>query len=211
MNVKSSRFQYEYRKSASKLHKRVGDLLRESTLFSGYESYQEYPVNKVNTSYPDGSHHFDWVIPMLKIVFECHGKQHYESVAFDGDVEKSIDAFKALKLRDEAKKLAALEAGYSYVEIPYTALKDLDEDWLVNAISNAETQQTSPLKKKEKETQKKQKTAKQLEFEHQQSERNKELRRQYLQSEQHKEQLRKARSLQQEQYKKFKERNKHNA
>jgi hypothetical protein len=132
--MKNSRFQFEYRASASKLHRAVGEILRNSDIFANYEIYQEYPVDRVNENYNDSSHHFDWVIPKLFLVLECHGKQHYVATAFDGDLEKASENFRSLKERDEAKKLAALRANYNYVVIPYHAEKKLTEEKLLEYI-----------------------------------------------------------------------------
>ena len=117
--AKDSRFKYEYRKNASKLHKAVGGLLRNHPTFKHKPSFQEYPVNKVNPKYPNGSHKFDWVIPQLKLVIECHGIQHYECQTFGADVVDAIDSFVEIKRRDEQKKEAALNAGWLYVVIAY--------------------------------------------------------------------------------------------
>ena len=61
--MKRTRFQHQYRKNASKLHKEVGDILRDSKILGHQEIYQEYPVNRVNKHYRNSSHHFDWVVP----------------------------------------------------------------------------------------------------------------------------------------------------
>ena len=100
--MKTSRFKYGYRRSASKLHKKTGDLLRE--MFPSMRIYQEYPVNKINSSYNTGRHKFDWVILDLKAVIECHGAQHYQVCTFGGDQDKAIDQFRDIQYRDKKKK-----------------------------------------------------------------------------------------------------------
>src|SRR3990167_6834575 len=117
--MKSSRFQFEYRDSASSLHKAIGEILRNSEVFKYHECYQEYPVNRVNNLYPESSHHYDWVIPKLKIVVEGHGKQHYSPVAFDGDAQAAVSRYHEQKRRDKAKKKAALDANYIFIEVPW--------------------------------------------------------------------------------------------
>jgi hypothetical protein len=119
--AKNSRFKYAYRDSASKLHKAVGDCLRSSLVFGGYEIYQEYPVTKIHNDPSLSAFHFDWVIPKLKIVWEAHGLQHYKPVKFGGISDEDAEvAFHDNRHRDMIKKEAALEAGWIYVEIPYS-------------------------------------------------------------------------------------------
>jgi len=204
--VKNNRFKYGYRQSASKLHKAVGEILRNSEVFGDFEVYQEYPVNRVNENYPDGRHHFDWVIPKLGIVVECHGEQHFRAVAWDGDVEKAELAFVEGQARDKAKKAAALDAGYLYVMVPYNKLNSLDIQYVLELIELAKLEQSqytgsrfektdekSYLENLKKESKKREKAA----------------RVQYLKSEAYREQLEKARKFRQKKYleqKAFKER-----
>lgn len=115
----AKRHKFEYAKNASKLHRLVGDTLRSSNVFSGYDIYQEYPGSKVNSKLSD-RFHFDWAIPRLRLVIECHGEQHYRPVCFGGvDYEVAIDNFYQTKRRDTLKKDAALYGGWVYLEIPY--------------------------------------------------------------------------------------------
>lgn len=116
--MKQSRFDYEYRSNASKRHKLVGDLLRNSIYFQNYQAYQEWPVNKVNPSYASGREHFDWVIPSLKFVIEIMGEQHINPVCFGGiSLEEATIKFKEQKIRDAQKEQAATEAGWTYLAI----------------------------------------------------------------------------------------------
>lgn len=194
--MKNRRFQFEYRKSASKLHRMVGDFLRGSPVFSGYEAYQEYPVNKVNTSYEDSSHHFDWVIPKLSLVIECHGKQHYEVSSFGMSDEEAIAAFKGIKSRDISKKEAALRAGYIYVTIPYTT-KSLTDELLLDLIKLGEpevaayngVQDVEEVNRAAEEAKARSRTQRQR----------------YLSSDFHQEQLAKAREYAKTQYRRYKE------
>jgi hypothetical protein len=129
--MKSSRFQWAYRESASSLHRAVGETLRNSTMFSNYQIYQEYPVNRVSPDYPESSHHFDWVVMDVFVVIECHGKQHYEAVDFSGKAEDGgIGALQSTRRRDNKKKQAAIEAGFTYIEIPYTDEKLITEEYI---------------------------------------------------------------------------------
>ena len=134
--MRAKRFRYEYRENASSLHKQVGELLRNSPLFKTQEIYQEYPLDKVNSKYKT-RYHYDWVIPKLKIIVECHGAQHYEPVAFNGDENSSIEQFHALQRRDKFKKEAAIAVGYIYITVPYTSEKILSEIYLINLYERA--------------------------------------------------------------------------
>jgi len=133
----TSRFQHTYRESASKLHRAVGDILRASPL-RHQGLYQEYPVKRVNPSYSESSHHFDWVLTKLRVVIECHGRQHYEAVTFGGDVENMVSNFRAQQRRDDAKREAALNAGWAYVEIPYHLQKQLSAEMILGMIQEAQ-------------------------------------------------------------------------
>lgn len=129
--MRTSRFKKQYRTHSSKLHRKVGDILREGTLFSANKIYQEYPVSKIDPEYPNNSHRFDWVILDLKIVIECHGEQHYTSVNFGGidDIEalsRKIDQSR----RDQLKADAAIRAGFTYIEIPYKDLHIISEGYI---------------------------------------------------------------------------------
>lgn len=201
--MKSSRFRQSYRKNASKLHKKVGDTIRTINWLCDYIIYQEYPVNRVNTDYPHSSHHFDWVIPRAKLVIECHGRQHYDIVAFDGVIDGSIENFKELKARDAKKKEAAQQAGFIYVEIPYNH-KDTIENIIWNTVNSKidydqkgklNAINTSPSMEMWKEKQR---------------EIKKETRHRFLSSEQHKKQLEYQRIYRKERYKQDKERREQN-
>lgn len=195
--MKNSRFRHSYRQSASKLHKAVGEILRNSVVFGDFEVYQEYPVNRVNENYPDGRHHFDWVIPKLGIVVECHGEQHFRAVAWDGNVEKAELAFKEGQARDKAKKEAALEAGYLYVMIPYNKLNSLDIQFVLNQIDLAKLEQSQYTGRRfEKSDEKSHMENLKKEL----KERQKVARAAHLQSDAHKERLEAARKHRQERY-----------
>ena len=200
--MKTSRFQYEYRRSASKLHRKVGDVLRESPLFKNHEIYQEYPVCRVNPSYEDTSNHFDWVIADMFLVIECHGKQHYEVTDFTGKSEDGgIQAFKEGKQRDEAKRAAAIEAGWTYLEIPYTEEKRISEAYILDLYQ--ENLNTAPVYSQDDSG-----TSDGTGQDHRRDfqERLREKRQAYLKSDEHQVQLERARRLRHEQYLRNKER-----
>ncbi len=206
--MKTSRFQFQYRENASKLHRTVGELLRSSESLGLQEIYQEYPVSRINTNYQNNSHHLDWAIPKLGIVFECHGKQHYTPVAFDGNVDKAVADFRDLQRRDREKKEAVLAGDFTYVEIPYHLEKSLDEAKLLELIQVGKEELAQYTKDHEGDRRltpynevkeltevlkEKQRTA------------TKEARKRHLASSQHQDQLAAAREYRQKQYRRLKE------
>ena len=132
--MKSRRFASRYRQNASKLHKRVGDILQApGSPFRNFKIYQEYPVSRVNPEYHNNSHKFDWVILDLYLVIEAHGEQHYNPVAFGGmDYEEATECFLQQRHRDNSKMDAAVEAGFTYIVIPYHDYKLVDADYIWN-------------------------------------------------------------------------------
>lgn len=135
--MKTKRFSRIYRKSASKYHKAIGDLLKDSPLLSGYKIYQEYPANKINTEATGINRlKYDWVILDLKTVIEVHGQFHYEAIAIDCTKEEAEEKFLHRQHLDQLKKEVATQAGYTYIEIPYTKIEDLSIDELKEYIYN---------------------------------------------------------------------------
>lgn len=129
--MKTSRFQEAYRENASKLHIAVGEALKNGSVFSGFNIYQEYPVDKINPDYPVSTHHYDWAIPDLFLVIECHGEQHYNPVRFGGiSEEEATSNFLHQRHRDNMKMDAAIKAGYTYLAIPYSDLNSINESYI---------------------------------------------------------------------------------
>ena len=152
--AKSSRFQYEYRSNASKLHKAVGEVLRTDPLLKCYKAYQEYPVNRINQDFKNGMCKYDWVILDLKVVIEVMGEQHAKWIPFFHKTE--AEYFEQLR-RDKEKKDAAEEAGYTYIAVAHD--ETLDVDRLVDlAIKNS-----APITPRKKE--RPGKTQQQIDFE----------------------------------------------
>jgi hypothetical protein len=189
--MKNSRFQFEYRDSASKFHCIVGDCLRSSTIFGNYQIFQEYPVNLVNPA-ADPALHFDWVIPDIFLIYECHGRQHYEPVIFGGDIVNALFNFQSGQRRDKLKKSLALEAGYTLVEIPYTDEKLITEQYLWNKYIEFRNNNQSIISMKN--------NTPELEY----KEKQKQIRKDYLVSDKHTKELEQARQYRKEQYAKAK-------
>lgn len=118
---KDSRLRRGYRKSASALHKAVGKILYNDTIFKFCKVYQEYPVNRISSYFDSGREKFDWVIlDPYRAVLECHGEQHYKPVRFGGMTEEEAQAnYEQQVIRDQKKRKAAEKAGYAYIVIKY--------------------------------------------------------------------------------------------
>lgn len=206
--AKDSRFQYAYRKNASKLHKAVGEVLRNDERLAHIPSFQEYHVNKVNPDYLSGAHKFDWVIPRLKVVIECHGRQHYEVTAFDGDIDKAVDSFREMKERDQAKKEAALAADWAYIVIPYTHEKRVTGDLIFDRLEEARDELRQYREEHAEEIRQKEEAEKQKKLAilaEEKKQREKEARQRYLESQSHQKELRMAREFRQKRYRRLKE------
>lgn len=119
------RHKYTYRKSASKLHKAVGDALRTHPVLRALRSYQEYPI-------PHTPYHVDWFVVDLNMAIECHGEQHDKPVAFDGDKEKAARVFEEQLKRDALKRRLCIEQGWKIIEIWY--YDDLETDAIARKI-----------------------------------------------------------------------------
>ena len=154
IRMKSSRFNTQYRNNASNLHKAIGEVLHEEGgAFSFYKIYQEYPVQKIDEEYPYASHKLDWVVLDLKLVIECHGKQHYEPSGFgEKNPHKVIDSFLDQKHRDKLKMEAVIKKGFTYLEIPYTVIGKVTSEYLYSLFlehKNEEpTNQSSKVRRK---------------------------------------------------------------
>jgi very-short-patch-repair endonuclease len=126
--MKASRFRKSYRRTASSLHRVVGRALRfQDGPFANHKIYQEYPVCRVNTQYENTRHKFDWVVLDLKLVIECHGKQHYEPIAHF--LQDGLSFLERKKV-DRRKQLAAEAVGFTYVVVPYFSEENVTPEWL---------------------------------------------------------------------------------
>lgn len=133
--MKKTKLPQQLAKNASKLHKHIGKLLVE--IFPNYQVRQEYPVNKVNESFPSGREKFDWVVLDLKIVIEVHGQQHYKPTCFGGITkDRAKINFRQRLEADWKKQEAAEKAGWTYLIVRFDE-QNITADELIKRISES--------------------------------------------------------------------------
>ena len=135
----------------SKLHIKLGEILRNSEIFKRFKIYEEYPVKKINPKYNSAQHRFDWIIMDIFLVIECHGKQHYQPVEFGGiDSAISVGNFHSQRIRDRDKMQAALDVGFTYIEISYNDYNNITDKLIWEKYQESlNTQETTvPVKQK---------------------------------------------------------------
>lgn len=120
---------YNYRESASKLHKLVGEVLRTHRNLRGFRHLQEYPVPHTNL-------HIDWYIIDTKLAIEIHGEQHFMPVRFGGITKEEAEVkFAEQQRRDIKKKNLCLGLGWKFLEFAYN--EPLDEKYIGDKIISA--------------------------------------------------------------------------
>jgi hypothetical protein len=127
----------EFTTNASKLHRKVGEILNTTLPFKAGRLYQEVAVSELFPSYSNNKDRYDWVLPDLFTVIECHGKQHYQPISFGNKAEQAVMNFQAQQFRDNQKEEIALLHGWTYVIIPYTDEKLLTSEYLIDAYTKA--------------------------------------------------------------------------
>jgi hypothetical protein len=115
----------------SKLHLKIGEVLKSTPPFSGCTLRQEVSVSELFV-YPNNRDKWDWVIPDLNLIIEGMGIQHEKPQTFGATAEESLLSFNAQKIRDKKKKEAAINAGWTYLAISYKDYDLLDGSFLVD-------------------------------------------------------------------------------
>lgn len=139
--MRVSKIPTDLAKNASKLHKRVLELLTsEESIFKHYSVRQEVSVKDINPNFPSRREKIDVCIRELKLCIEIHGLQHYQKTCFGGiDGDEAQRKFKAQQERDIQKQMAVEEAGWAYLVVKYNEEKiTLDEitDRIHEALKN---------------------------------------------------------------------------
>lgn len=152
--MKYSRTLSDYRSDASQLHQKVGQSLQQG-IFKDYKIYQEYPVFKLNPLYLNKRDRYDWVILDLKLIIEIMGQQHFIPINFgNASNEQAIDNMMNQKYRDKRKEQAAIDAGYTYIVVPFSDSAKISSGYILdlyNLSFNKETADKSILKDKRKQ------------------------------------------------------------
>lgn len=116
-----------YRKSASLLHRKVGDILRSHPITKNLITFQEYPV-------PNSRYKIDWFIRDLNIAIEVAGQQHGRPVAFDGNKEQAEINFIKQVDRDIHKHQLIRDAGWKLIEIWFD---EINEKTIIKKVMEA--------------------------------------------------------------------------
>jgi len=112
--MSNKKFKFDYRGSASKLHKLVGEVLRNHKSLKNFRSLQEYPI-------PHTLYHVDWYLVDFNLAIELHGEQHYMPVCFGGITkEEAQKRFIEQQQRDVKKQSLCEDQEWKYLAIPYT-------------------------------------------------------------------------------------------
>lgn len=102
---------------------------------------RELPVKKLFKDYVSGRDRYDIVLKTMKIIFECHGKQHEQPISFGREkLSETIRKFANNKYRDFRKEDIARENNWSYVIIWYNDLTyklEQDIEIIKNKIKDA--------------------------------------------------------------------------
>ena len=122
--------------SASKLHNKLREIFTSDHFFKQLQCYQEVPVKDLVGTYPNSMDAVDWYIDEYNVIIELHGVQHYKMQSFGSkdSVFNQKKNFNNIKYRDNRKKTALLDSGYSFLEIPYTDFSKIDPDYLKQKI-----------------------------------------------------------------------------
>lgn len=131
-----SKWTNQYTKLHSSLfHESIRQIFVDDSFFKNLSCYQEVQVSALVPGYYSNQQCVDWYVEELNLVIELHGKQHYSQSNF-GNVpyEEARKQFNNIKYRDNRKKTALEDAGYTYLEISYKEKTKLTPQYLKDRI-----------------------------------------------------------------------------
>lgn len=70
---------------------------------------------------------FDFYLPDFNLILEFNGEQHYKKMTFSPNDETNVAKFERTKLTDSIKKQWAIENGYTFLEIRYDQINQIEE------------------------------------------------------------------------------------
>lgn len=119
----------------SEFHESVREVFIKDSSFKLMSCYQEVPVSDLVEGYPNQLHRVDWYIPNYNVILELHGNQHYKVTNRGGvSYNEAVRMFKQSKSRDIIKRESLIEAGYTFIEIPYKDRKKISATYLRERI-----------------------------------------------------------------------------
>lgn len=127
----------EFAKNASRLHRKIGEILLSTSPFHKYELQQEVVVSSLFPSYPNNKDKYDWVIPELHLIIEGNGSQHYKASTFGASAEQAVMSFQSQKFRDGQKEEIAILNGWTFITISFQDEKLLTSDYLIQVYTKA--------------------------------------------------------------------------
>lgn len=131
----------QYASNASKLHRKIGEVLQKTAPFCSSTIRQEVIVSSLFKGYSNNRDRYDYVIDDCHLVIEAHGIQHYSVNSFGSKAEDAVMNFKTQQFRDNQKMEIALLNGWSYLSIPYSDEKSIDSKYLLDLyMANINTQ-----------------------------------------------------------------------
>lgn len=127
--------QFHIYESASDFHNKVREIFATDNYFKQIQCFQEVPVSNLVSDYKNNMEAVDWYIDSLNVVIELHGEQHYKATGFGNESynEKLVN-FNNIRYRDNKKKTALIESGYTYIEIPYKLKSKLTAEFIKELI-----------------------------------------------------------------------------
>lgn len=141
MQDKRSKWKTQYQEipGSSSFHLAVRSVFVTDPFFKQLKCFQEVPVCALVDTYPNSFDAVDWYIDELNIVIELHGIQHYKMQSFGSkdSYANQVKAFNNIKYRDNRKKYALINAGYSFLELSYKEQKKIDAEYLKYKIQDS--------------------------------------------------------------------------
>lgn len=87
-----------------------------------FESQKKFDTCKSKLQLP-----FDFYLPDYNTIIEFNGKQHYEIGTRSKSYEKNLREFEQIKIRDKIKKQWTTDNGYTFLEIRYDQINQIEE------------------------------------------------------------------------------------